>query len=148
MIVVLVVLKGLNLDKFCLVWLFNLLSASRIFCNFLWCFVHVYFKPRIWFSSLNPRRYPFRIYKHACFDFFKNSLATVNSLSVNTSFSLCIILKSILAFGYQSKMALVFSLNFLVCLYKTGLVTKNNDPDANPRWIILIAVTSSYQGLC
>ena len=63
-------------------------------------------------QQLKLTRNSFCIYKHACFDFLKKVLGTTNSSSVNTSFSSCIILRSIPAFGYQTKIALAYSLNF------------------------------------
>ena len=66
----------------------------------------------MWFSNLNTRGNSFCIYRYTCFDFFKKSLATTDSLFISTSFSSCIILRSILAFRYQTKIALVYSLSF------------------------------------
>ena len=59
-----------------------------------------------------PRKSIMYIYKHEYFFDFKKSLATINSLSTSTSFLSCIVLRSILAFGYQTKIALVCFLNF------------------------------------
>ena len=66
----------------------------------------------IFYLTQNQRRNSFRIYKHACFDFFKKFLATTNSSSVCTSFSSCIILRSPLSFGYHTKMVFVCLLKF------------------------------------
>ena len=79
--------------------------------------------------------------------FLKKSLAMTNSLSVSTSFSSCIILRSILTFGYQTKIVWPAPSISLLCLNEIGLATINTDPDAYPRWIILIGAASSYQGL-
>ena len=47
----------------------------------------------------NSRGCTFRIYKHACFDALKKSLAITNSSPVNTLFSSCFILRSSLFFA-------------------------------------------------
>ena len=67
----------------------------------------------IWLTLNNHLIYnSIRMYRHACFDFLKKVLATTNSSSVSTSFSSCIVLRSVLSFGYQTKMA-------LTCLLKS-----------------------------
>ena len=78
---------------------------SRVFL------VHLKRSPHTRFNNLNPRGNLIRIYKHVCFGFFKNFLATTNSPSVSTSFSSCITLRSALTFRYHTNMA-------LACLFK------------------------------
>ena len=68
--------------------------------------------PHTRFRNWNPRGNSFCMYRHACFDFFKKSLVTTSSPSVSTSFSSWIILRSALAFGYQTNMALDCLLKF------------------------------------
>ena len=69
------------------------------------------------------RKFVSYIYRHACLDFLKIPLTTINSSSVNTSFSSCIVLRSALFFGYHAKNGL------LAWQYKTVSATINNDPN-------------------
>ena len=79
-------------------------DASRMFlsCD---CFCHFYL-------TQNPWEYSFRIYKHACLDFFSRSFTTTNSSSVNTSFSSWIVLRSPLSFRCHTSIALICLLQF------------------------------------
>ena len=117
--------------------LMTLSDTSRMFlsCYYFLLFLrHFYLtqNPRgyHWFSNSNPRGNSFRIYRHVHFDFLKKSLPTTNSSSVNTSFSSCIILRFILAIGYQTKIALTCSLNFLVYPFRTASRAIGIDFDA------------------
>ena len=120
----------------------TLSNASRIFLSY-YCFFSLPLS--FLFNTQNPRGYPFRIYRHAYFKFLKESLATSNSSSVNTSFSSWIVylvlLDTIRIWPWP-----VF-LNFLVWERKTVSATIGSAHDVYPRWLILTGTASSCRVL-